>query len=45
MFLPHYKTENDLDSKVDNLHSTDDGEPSEETHGSDKRSLKYFVLF
>ena len=24
----------DLDSKVDNLHSTDDGEPSEESHGA-----------
>ena len=26
--------EDDLDSKVDNLNSTDDGEPSEESHGS-----------
>ena len=26
--------EDDLDSKIDNLHSTDDGEPSEESHGS-----------
>ena len=34
MFLPNDKTENNLDSKVDNLHSTDDGKPSEESHGS-----------
>ena len=26
--------EDDLYSKVDNLHSTDDGEPSEEAHGA-----------
>ena len=34
MFLSSHKTENDLDDKVDNLHSTDDGEASEETHGA-----------
>ena len=26
--------EDDLDCKIDNLNSTDDGEPSEESHGS-----------
>ena len=26
--------EDDLDSKIDNLHPTDDGKPSEESHGS-----------
>ena len=26
--------EDDLISKIDNLHRTDDGEPSEESHGS-----------
>ena len=25
--------EDDLDSKIDHLNSTDDGEPSEESHG------------
>ena len=29
-----YYLENNLDTKVDYLHSTDDGEPSEESHGA-----------
>ena len=38
MFPPSYKTENDLDSKVDNLHSTDYGEASEESHGASNKT-------
>ena len=32
-FILEY-SEHDLDSKIDNLHSTDDGEACEESHGS-----------
>ena len=31
--IPQYLKDH-LDHKIDNLHSADDGEPSEETHGA-----------
>ena len=31
-------TEDDLDCKVDNLHSTDQGEPGEESHGASNKT-------
>ena len=34
----------DLDSKIDNLHSTDDGEPSEESLGSSNRRQHVYKL-